>query len=222
MFRASVLSCILSLSALIGTSQDVILLQDETSEKVKILEITPKQVSYVRWGSQDGPRFVLPIGEVRMITLKDGHHLVYDKSRKRKVLSQSYGQHMISIAGAFSNSLWANISYEHFTEDGRRSFRVPLFLKTDGSGISSGCDVRFYFKEATTARLFAGPALRLGTHYLLGGTETFGLSALGTFGVSFQPYQKMNITLYTGLGGGVSQRGPILASDSGVSLGLRF
>ena len=73
MFRATIFSCILSLSALIGISQDVILLQDETSEKVKILEITPEQVSYVLWENQDGPRFVLPIGEVRMIILKDGH-----------------------------------------------------------------------------------------------------------------------------------------------------
>jgi len=84
---------ILVLLAFVGLSlganaQDIILKQDGSEIKAKVLEITDQQIKYKEFDFQDGPTRNINISEVFMITYENGKREVFNKQTSTQTPQQ--------------------------------------------------------------------------------------------------------------------------------------
>lgn len=55
-----------------ASAQDIIYRNDGTSEKVKLRQISVREVTYKRWNNLEGPDFVMPRREIKSIRFENG------------------------------------------------------------------------------------------------------------------------------------------------------
>ena len=118
---------ILLLTALIifgyANAQDVIRFNNGEELKVKVYQVTEKEISYKKIGNLDGPEFVVSVSRVSSISYENGGEELYNAKKelpfeiKPNVFSCNYGDF---IAGRFS------FNYERLFSDGKVGIKVPF------------------------------------------------------------------------------------------------
>ena len=62
-----------------ATAQDIITKKDGTDIQVRVKEVSPTEVKYLRWDNQEGPLFILPASDILIIRFENGSNYVMDK-----------------------------------------------------------------------------------------------------------------------------------------------
>ncbi len=74
----------LILSSFFSNAQDIIVLRNADEIQVKVKEITPTTISYVKWNNLDGPNYTINKSEVFFIKYENGEKEIFDNKSASK------------------------------------------------------------------------------------------------------------------------------------------
>jgi hypothetical protein len=205
-------------SYFIASGQDSLFYNSGDKLAVKVLEITPTNIKYLKWNYKDGPLFIVDKSDLFKIIYQNGDIELFKRSSKTEN-NGLQGKNIVGVNPFLIFSGTAIISYERFYKDYRRSFKIPLYLGFSNFESYVGLELKYFVSKASKARYFLGPAFKLGTDNV-----DIISSIYFNNGWSFQPTKAINITFDFGVGPTfyADSETTVLQFQTGLSLGLRF
>ena len=238
-------------------SQDLLLFENGEKKEVKILEINPSDIKYKKFSSSNEVIYTEDKSNLIGVIYEGGEFEKFEKNNKRREDSSpsiternsNYGSNMFYVGPLdLLYGTMLNIGYEHFTESGRASIRIPLRVQLGDSytDFIGGAEIYDFWKIGFEHKFFPTGSdgivkgfLGYGVHF--GGyaypyeyntyyyyynsykrdVSFFNVQFMG--GIQFQPTELINLTMDIGIGPAVEEDDDVVLWPSfSTTLGFRF